>query len=114
LAKYEWVKEFPGAITVCNSKGIILEMNEKALASFQAQGGKKLIGTNLVKCHPEPARRKLSKLMRRRQANVYTVEKGGVRKLIYQSPWYSRGKYRGFVQISLKIPGKIPHFIRDA
>ena len=36
----------------------------------------------------------------------------GQRKLIYQSPWYERGEYRGFVELSLPIPAVMPHFKR--
>jgi len=109
---HRWVKEFPGAITVCDSAGIILEMNKKSADSFRDQGGKKLIGSNLMNCHPEPARRKLRRLMKRRETNVYTITKGRTRKIILQVPWYHRKKYRGFVEVSLQIHGKIPNFIR--
>ena len=108
-----WVKEFSGAVTVCDSTGIILEMNEKSVEENLNQGGEKLIGTNLLDCHPEPARTRLRELMDNRQINVYTTEKSGVKKLIYQSPWYVGGSYRGFVEISVEIPKEIPHHIRD-
>jgi transcriptional regulator with PAS, ATPase and Fis domain len=110
---HPWVKEFTGAITVCDSNGIIVEMNDQAAESFREDGGENLIGTNLLECHPEPAKTKLKQLMERREVNVYTIEKGGVKKLIHQAPWYVNGKYRGFVEISLEIPREIPHFIRD-
>jgi transcriptional regulator with PAS, ATPase and Fis domain len=109
-----WVKEFPAAITVCDSKGIILEMNDRAVKAFRDQGGEKLIGTNMLGCHPEDARVKVEQLMETRKVNVYTVEKEGVRKFIYQSPWYKAGKYYGFVEISLEIPERVPHFVRDS
>jgi transcriptional regulator with PAS, ATPase and Fis domain len=114
MTNHLWVKEFPAAITVCDSKGIILEMNDRAADGFQDQGGEKLIGTNLLECHPEDARLKLEQLMKTRKLNVYTVEKHGVRKLIYQSPWYDKGEYSGFVEISLVIPEQIPHIVRDS
>ena len=110
--RYEWVEEFPGAITVCDSRGIILEMNAVAAKSLRAQGGKKLIGSNLMGCHPEPALSKLKRLMRYRQTNVYTVTKGHARKIVLHTPWYQRRKYRGFVEISLPLRGKIPNVVR--
>jgi transcriptional regulator with PAS, ATPase and Fis domain len=109
-----WVKEFPGAITVCDSAGIIIELNDRAIEEFRDQGGEKLIGTNLLDCHPEPARTKLKELMDKRQANVYTVENNGVSKLIHQTPWYVDGGYRGFVELSLEIPREMPHFVRSS
>jgi hypothetical protein len=110
--KHDWVGEFPGAIEICDSAGIILELNKKAVESFRAQGGKKLLGSNLFDCHPEAARKKLKRLMRNRGTNVYTVTKGRSSKIVLQAPWYKRGRYRGFVEISMKIPAKIPHIIR--
>jgi len=107
-----WTKEFPGAITVCDADGIILEMNDKAAKSFETSGGVTLLGTQMRDCHPEPARTKLQQLLETRLANVYTIEKNGIHKLIYQSPWYQDGEYRGLVELSLEIPAEMPHFIR--
>jgi transcriptional regulator with PAS, ATPase and Fis domain len=107
-----WIKEFGGAITVCDKKGIIIAMNDKAIKTFAKDGGAKLIGKNVIDCHPGASKAKLKKMMKRRTVNVYSIEKNGIKKLIYQSPWYKKGKYMGFLEISLKIPFKIPHFIR--
>ena len=110
---HAWIKEFPAAITVCDKEGIILEMNDKAAKSFEADGGYKLIGSNMLDCHPDPARKKVERQLAARVKNVYTIEKNGIKKLIYQSPWYKEGEYAGFVEISLEIPLEIPHFIRS-
>ncbi len=109
---YAWVKEFPGGITVCEADGTILEMNDKAGKIFEEDGGRALIGKNVFDCHPEPARSKCTRLLETRQRNVYTIEKNGVKKLIYQSPWYRNGLYAGFVELSLEIPFELPHFVR--
>ena len=53
MAHGSWLEEFPGAITVCDTRGIILEMNTRAAQVFQEQGGKALIGKNLLDCHPD-------------------------------------------------------------
>ena len=113
MADHPWVREFPGAITVCDREGIIIELNDKAAEAYQDRGGRKLIGTSLLDCHPEPARGKLRQLMEARQANVYSIEKGGQKKLIYQAPWYRDGQYGGFVELALEVPARTPHFIRD-
>ncbi len=107
-----WAKEFPGAITVCDKDGIILDMNDRAAQVFAADGGRALIGRNALDCHPEPARTKLRNLLESGKPNVYTIEKKDVRKLIYQAPWYENGEYRGFVELSLEIPEAMPHFVR--
>jgi PAS domain S-box-containing protein len=112
MDNHPWVNEFPGAITVCDSEGIILEMNDRAEKMFLDQGGKRLVGSNLLDCHPDHARTKLRQIMEEKRSNVYTVEKNGRRKLIYQTPWHIDGQYRGFVEIVLELPEEVPHFIR--
>lgn len=109
----EWIKEFPAAITVCDQNGILLEMSDKAAKTYEKEGGRKLIGSNLLDCHPEPARSKTERLLAAGEKNVYTIEKNGVKKLIYQSPWFKNGQYAGFVELSLEIPFEMPHFIRS-
>jgi hypothetical protein len=109
----DWVTEFQGAVTVCDAVGIILEMNETAITVFADYGGRALIGTNLLDCHPEPSRSKLRTMLELKQTNVYTIEKNGKRKLIYQAPWYEEGQYRGLVEVALPLPDDVPHFNRD-
>jgi transcriptional regulator with PAS, ATPase and Fis domain len=108
-----WTTEFPAAITVCDKNGTILDLNDKAIETFSEEGGKQLLGTNLLDCHPEPSRTKVAELLRTGARNVYTIEKNGVRKLIYQSPWYKDGVFSGLVELSLPIPNEMPHFVRD-
>jgi transcriptional regulator with PAS, ATPase and Fis domain len=112
MDKHTWIKEFPAAITVCDADGIILEMNDKAAKTFEKDGGYKLIGTNMLDCHPDPARGKVERLLAAREKNVYTIEKNGIKKMIFQSPWYQNGEYAGFVELSLEIPFEMEHFVR--
>ncbi|MFH1349428.1 MAG: diguanylate cyclase [Pseudomonadota bacterium] len=114
MDKHRWVKEFFGAILVCAPEGIILEMNNQAEKMYQRLGGRGLLGSNIYDCHPEPARTKLKLLMEKQQENIYTTEKNGIKRLIYQTPWYTEGHYSGFVEIALILPLSIPHFIRDS
>jgi transcriptional regulator with PAS, ATPase and Fis domain len=107
-----WIKEFPAAATVCDPQGIILEMNAKAAKYLANDGGYDLIGKNLSDCHPDPARGKLERLMDSRQVNIYTIEKNGIKKLVYQSPWYQNGEYAGYVELVMEIPFAMPHFVR--
>lgn len=109
----DWVKEFPGAVTVCDTEGRIIEMNDRSLEVFATDGGANLIGTKVLECHPEPGRSKLQALMDERRTNVYTIQKNGRKKLICQTPWYKDGIYSGFVELSLEIPWDMPHFNRD-
>ncbi len=112
MNEHAWIKEFPAAVTVCDADGVILEMNDKAAKTFEKDGGYKLIGSNMLDCHPDPARSKVERLLAAREKNVYTIEKNGVKKMIFQSPWYQNGEYAGFVELSLEIPFEMEHFIR--
>ena len=109
----EWVTTVDMAVTVCDAAGTITEMNERAAQGFAKQGGRALVGTNVLDCHPEPSRSKLAAMMREARPNTYTVEKGGRRKLIHQAPWFRDGVFAGFVEISIALPEALPHFVRD-
>jgi PAS domain-containing protein len=113
MKHHAWVEELPAAVTVCDREGVILEMNERAARTFAADGGAALVGRNLLDCHPPAARAKLQRLLEGGATNVYTIEKRGVKKLIYQAPWYEAGAYRGFVEISMELPRDVPHFVRE-
>jgi len=110
---HAWVQEFPGAVTVCDVQGVVLEMNDSAAELLAEDGGRALIGTNLLECHPEAARRKLEDMLASHEANVYTIEKAGSKKLIYQAPWYEDGQFAGFIEMDLDIPAEMPHFVRE-
>jgi hypothetical protein len=101
-------------ITVCDTEGVILEMSQGSIESFKDRGGSSLIGSNLLDCHPEPARSKVRQLLENQVTNVYTTEKNGIKKLVYQAPWYRDGEFAGLVEFVLEIPQSMPHFLRDS
>lgn len=107
-----WVPGFPAAVTVCDARGVILEMNAQAEAMFAEEGGRALIGSNLLDCHPEPARARLQGMLATQQPNVYTIEKGGLKELIYQTPWFLDGRFAGFVEMAIELPADMPHHVR--
>jgi hypothetical protein len=57
-------------------------------------------------------RPKLEGMLASHEKNVYTIEKNGVKKLIFQTPWFKNGQYAGFVEMSLEIPFEMSHFVR--
>ena len=109
----DWIKEFPASATVCDSEGVILAMNDKAAESYVDDGGYSLIGVNMLTCHPEPARTRTAEMLASQEKNIYTIEKNGVKKMVYQSPWYKDGQYAGFVELVFEIPFEMPHFVRS-
>jgi PAS domain-containing protein len=108
-----WVKGLPAEIMVCDSSGTILEMNDQAEALFTEDGGRELLGTNVLACHPDPAYDKLEGMLKAQLSNSYFNSENGEKRFFYQSPWYVEGHYAGFVEISFKVPEQIPHFIRE-
>lgn len=113
MEAHDWIKQFPAAIIVCDCNGVILDINDKAARMYETYGGYALIGKNLLDCHHEPARSKVEKQLAACEKNIYTIEKDGVKKLIYQSPWFKDGSYAGLVEISLEIPFEMEHFVRN-
>ncbi len=112
MSIHEWVGELPISVTVCDRRGIILEMNDQADEVFKKEGGQKLVGSNVLDCHPEPARSRLQKLLESGERNVYMILKKGQRKMIYQVPWFREGSYQGFVELAMEVPDDIPTFLR--
>jgi transcriptional regulator with PAS, ATPase and Fis domain len=107
-----WVKEVPFAVTVTDKTGNIIEMNNLSRDTFEKYGGKALIGKNLEEVHSEHACKKIAEMISSKSANSYTIEKNGVKKLIYQTPWYQDGEYAGLVELSMIIPLEMPHYVR--
>ena len=89
-------------------------MNPRAQETFARYGGRELIGQSLFGCHGEPASEKIRQMLQSGTGNAYTIEKGGQKKMIWQTPWFVDGVCAGLVELSLVIPGEMPHFVRDA
>ncbi|OFZ45925.1 MAG: PAS sensor protein [Bdellovibrionales bacterium RIFOXYB1_FULL_37_110] len=104
--------ELQSALTVMDTDGKILYLNEKAIITFQKYGGKSLIGKNIYDCHQETSNQKIHEMLATGGENVYTIEKDGVKKLIYQTPWKKDGVVMGLMEFSIVLPEKMPHFIR--
>lgn len=107
---FPWADGMNCAVTICDTEGVILYMNEKARATYIQHGN--LIGSNLFGCHNERSREIIRRLTAEGGSNAYTIEKQGVRKMIYQTAWRTGGKVGGLVEISMEIPAEMPHYIR--
>ena len=107
-----WAEEFNGAVTVCNREGIIVYMNQVSIHQFEKYGGAALLGKNLLDCHPEPSKTKLAEMLKNPVENMYTTEKKGIQKIIYQTPWMLGGIYQGIIELSFVLQPGMPHFSR--
>ncbi len=106
----DWAKETNCAITVSDAECRILYMNDKAKETFASRGD--LIGHNLLDYHGERATAIIHHLLETGGTNCYTIDKKGVKKMIYQSAWRRNGEVAGLVEISMVIPEEMPHYIR--
>lgn len=106
----DWAKEMNCAVTVCDNEGVILYMNDKAKETFASHGD--LIGKSLIQCHNERSRAIISNLLETGGCNAYTIQKNGLKKMIYQTAWKGNGEVAGLVEISMVIPEDMPHYVR--
>lgn len=107
-----WAEGMNCAVTVCDTEGVILYMNEKSRETFAKSG--KRPGDSLIDCHSERSLAIMRRMLESGTVNCYTITKGGRRKMIYQTPWRRDGQVAGLVEISMVIPADMPHYDRDA
>ncbi len=102
-----YFNEINAAVTVCDIGGVVLYQNEK---SVSVNGDVR--GESMIPCHNERSREIIDRLIREGGTNVYTIEKNGIHKLIYQTAWREDGEVRGLVEISIETPSGMPHYVR--
>ncbi|NLI36902.1 MAG: PAS sensor protein [Bacteroidales bacterium] len=107
---YQWAEQMDCAVTVCDKDGIIIYMNEKSRKTFEKYGN--LIGKNLMDCHNPSSIAKIKELLATSGNNTYTIEKNGVKKIIYQTAWKENDIVSGLVEISIVLPEEVPNHIR--
>lgn len=96
------------SMTVCDKEGNVVYQNTKAV---EALGEAR--GHNLQGCHQAASWAKIQQMLAAGTTNAYTIEKRGVRKLIYQTPWYEDGEVAGLVEYSIILPDNMPHKVRE-
>lgn len=100
-----WMNMIGCAVTICDCNGVILYMNDLSRKTFARHGD--MIGKNLFSCHSERSQQMIRHMLATGDTNAYTIEKGGIRKLIYQTPWRdSTGWIAGMAEISIPLPGR--------
>jgi len=111
--KKEWLHSLDAAVTICDARGIIVYMNRKSVETFKKEGGKALMGKNLLDCHPEPARSVLAEMLKTHKENIYSIEKNNVKKLIVQKPVFEHDSFAGIMEMSIVLPADMAHHIRE-
>ncbi len=104
---FDYFKEINCAVTVSDTEGLVLYQNDKSIA---VNGDVR--GQSMIPCHNERSRAIIRQLIEEGGTNAYTIEKKGIRKLIYQTVWRENDLVRGLIEYSLEIPAHLPHYIR--
>lgn len=99
----DWVEEYPAAITICDTQGIITGMNAASRKLFAKRGGAKLIGTSLFDCHSPKSNEIIREMLKTGETNTYITDKKGMKKLIHQSPWYNNGTVAGLIETIIEL-----------
>ena len=109
----DWAYGMNCAVTVADADCNIIYMNERSRLTFANRGGADLIGHNLMDYHNDNSEAIIRRLLAEGGTNAYTIEKEGVRKMIFQSAWRDeQGKIAGLVELSMIIPENMPHYVR--
>lgn len=104
---FSWFDHLPQAITICDTKGKIVAMNDASAALFHKSGGKALIGASLFDCHPQSANAIISDLLQTQRTNSYITEKKDKRLLVHQAPWYNDKEFAGLIETITVLSGEI-------
>ena len=108
---FNWAEGMACAVTAADKDGVIRYMNRRARETYRKHGD--LIGKSLYDCHEPRAAEIIRRLLTEGGTNAYTIEKGGVRKMIYQTATTdAEGRVTGIVEVSMVIPEELPHYVR--
>ena len=67
----------------------------------------------MIPCHNERSKEIIARILEKGDTNAYTIEKKGIRKMIYQTAWRREdGTVGGIIELSMPIPAEMPHYVR--
>ena len=111
METFEWAEEIDGAVTVCDTEGTVLYMNQRSRQTFN-KDGESMVGKSMMPCHNERSQAIIREMLEKNHSHCYTISKHGQRKLIFQTPWRQDGVVRGLVEFSFVLPDEMPHYDR--
>ncbi len=111
MNEFDWAEDINCAVTVCDTEGVVVYMNRRSRETFN-KNGESMVGKSMIPCHNERSQAKIHEMLTNATTNCYTIDKKGVKKLIYQTPWKVDGKVAGLVEISIVLPDEMPHYVR--
>jgi hypothetical protein len=98
---------------VCDKRYTILYLNAKAAEVYSVEGGKGLVGKNMMSCHPPEAQAKLRKVMTSGRPNAYTIGMKGAERFVYQCHWKKGRRVGGLVQFTFELPNEVPKVVKS-
>lgn len=104
----DFFKNIDVSITICDTEGIVVYMNERAISVF---GDKR--GQSMMPCHQARSQEIIHHMLDSDSNHVYTISKNGQKKLIYQTPWHVDGRVAGLIEFSMVLPEEMPHYVRS-
>ncbi len=108
---FNWAEGMACAVTAADAEGVIRYMNRRARETYRKHGD--LVGKSLYDCHGERAAGIIRRLLAEGGTNAYTIEKEGLRKMIYQTATTDAdGRVTGIVEVSMVIPEELPYYVR--
>ena len=78
---FNWADDTNCAVTVCDTEGVIIYQNKQSISVNGDYRGKSMIPATTS------ARRDHARILEKGDTNAYTIEKKGIRKMIYQTAW---------------------------
>lgn len=105
---FDFFKEINVSVTISDKEGNVVYMNDKSKSVFGD-----MVGKSMLPCHKQRSQDIIHRLLEGDETNVYTIQKGDVKKLIYQTPWHEDGEIKGLIEFSIILPPEIPHYVRS-
>ena len=109
MTEFNYLDKVDFAATVCDSNGIVLYQNSRAI---KRDGN--VVGRSLYACHSDKSSAMIRTMMESGESNTYYVVRGGHRRLIHQTPWKKdEDTVAGLIELSIDLPGDIQTIDRD-
>lgn len=107
---FDYLENIPNiAATVCDTDGIVLYQNRRAI---ERDGD--VVGQNLYNCHGPKAGAMIRHMIDSGTSNTYQIIRHAHHKLLHQTPWYQTdGTLGGLVELAIDLPDEMPVFNRD-
>ena len=77
---FNWADDTNCAVTVCDTEGVVIYQNKQSISVNGDYRGK-----SMIPCHNERSKGIIARILEKGDTNAYTIEKKGIRKMIYQT-----------------------------